>query len=299
MYKRILVPLDGSDLAEQVLPYVLFISKDLQSKIDLLQILPPGLNRRKEGANGNSTAIKENAEAYLELIRKSLAELGMAVSCSIKVGEPEQLIVEEAEKMPGTMVAMSTHGRTGVNRWLMGSITDKVLHAYNNSLLIVRPRETSRLPQEIKLKTMIVSLGGSTQSEEVLPHSIALAKPRNLKVILLRVVPIPDDYYRYAEYPLIRSDPAPHQTEQRARGYLDILALDLQRQGISCVEQRVLLGRPASVIVDIDRETPDNVVTMTTHGHSGFGRLLLGSVTNEVVRNCGSPVLVIVPQQSI
>jgi nucleotide-binding universal stress UspA family protein len=134
MYPRILAPLDGSELAEQILPYVCNLGKGLRTKIELLRVFEPVLPDLVDSAHGVyphriATSIGDQAKDYLEKIAAPLRQKGLTVSCSVDEGSPASLIVSEAEREPATLIAMSTHGRSGITRWAFGSITDKVLHA--------------------------------------------------------------------------------------------------------------------------------------------------------------------------
>jgi nucleotide-binding universal stress UspA family protein len=197
---------------------------------------------------------------------------------------------------------MSTHGRSGLSRWFLGSVTDKVLHTATNPLLVIRSEEESYSPTEVKLDTIIVPLDQSEISRQVLPHVGALCGSNRFKVILVEVTPSEGEYHRYMySRPLDASVTiytGPYEefskaAEAAAMEHLHGVKEELRGQGISRVEERLLHGNPASAIVDFARETPHNLVAMTTHGRSGVGRWALGSVTDKVVRQSGNPVLVV------
>ena len=211
----------------------------------------------------------------------------------VKEGHPASCIADEGDKEPGTLIAMSTHGYSGVTRWVMGSVTDKVLHATANPLLIVRAREQTGTPPEVRLESVIVPLDESTMAEEALPHVVHIAKALRLKVTPVRVTPTVDAYYRYAEYASGNWDSVAMQVDDQAASYLNVIRQKLLGQGVPLVEERLLHGPPAMAIVDLARETRNNLVIMTTHGRSGLGRWVLGSVADRVVQNSGDPVLVI------
>jgi len=306
MYRRILVPLDGSELAEQALPYVHSIGKGLGARIELLRVAYPVAPEALDPALG---PYQDQIAAYLEGIAAPLTEDGLAVASTIREGDPAPIIVSEAEKEPDTLIAISTHGRSGITRWLLGSITDKVLHATTNPLLIMRAREPVGAQQATPLlDTIIVPLDGSDLAEQVLPHATALAQALHLKVLLVRVTPPAEAYYRYMHYPVDPYQDPVHQAERpfvpyqnvpievdaEAVGYLGQVSRKLSPQGLtSVVAERLLHGDPAGAIVDLAQQTPNNLVAMTTHGRSGVGRWVLGSVTDRVVRHSGDPVLVI------
>lgn len=290
MYQRILVPMDGSPLAEQTLPYVRILARELQCPVELMRVFDPVPEQYADPAHGLyidqlATSFREQAEHSLEVYLASLQDLGFEVSTSAFEGHAATEIVENARRGPETLIAMSTHGRSGVSRWVLGSVTDKVLHATTCSLLILRARpestfspgmvstQTERWPTTVGIDTIVVPLDGSQVAEQALPHATALAKALQLNMQLIRV----------AESAAARGE---------AGNYLSQMGEKLRQEGLSEVREQVLEGHPASVIVDMTRESSNNLLAMTTHGRSGIGRWVLGSVTDRVVRYSGAPVLV-------
>ena len=147
-----------------------------------------------------TAGIATEAQEYLDDMATSLKEAGLDVACLVSEGNPASCIADEGDKESRTLVAMSTHGYSGITRWVLGSVTDKVLHATTNPLLIVRARGPAATPPEIRLEFVIVPLDESTLAEQALPHVVHLAKVLGLMVTPVRVTPTVDAYYRYAEY---------------------------------------------------------------------------------------------------
>ena len=283
MYKRILVPLDGSKLAEQVLPHVRSLATAFGLDLDLLSTFGPSHTYSGPNPSSYPHQVEDNFRAqsldYLHSIKSSMVDLGVPISCTVRLGEPASWIVSEAERDPNTLIAMSTHGRSGMTRWVLGSVADKVLHGTMVPLLLLRSQDEEPPTKEASLASVIVPLDGSSLAEQVLPHVVALAQAPRLSVTLVRV--------------------SSHHEEAEARDYLLKVAGKLHQQGVSSLKEVVLNGHPATAIVDIARDIPNNLVTMTTHGHSGIGRWILGSVTDRIVRQSGSPVLVVHPRVRI
>ena len=306
MYKRIVVPLDGSGLAEQVLPYVCFVAKYQQAQVELLRVVdeaPAHLLHPRYGLTGSQVwqAMLSESQDYLCQVQSGLECVGLTVSGTVLAGVPAARIVAHADMEEDTLIAMTTHGRSGIGRWAMGSVTDKVLRASRSPLLMVRSKAPAEIKQEVELKQIILPLDGSRFAEQALSHAVTLAGPRNLPVLLTGVTPMVGDYGNYMAYSLnVPSSANPHETwlahdEAAAKKYLHGVRERLLLHGVQSVEKRVLSGRPADAIVDLARETPYSVVVMTTHGRSGIGRWLLGSVADKVMRGSGSPVLVVRP----
>jgi nucleotide-binding universal stress UspA family protein len=298
MIPRILVPLDGSSLAEQVLPYVKHLGRATRAPIVLVQVLPASPSDSEENAPAASAADRPNeaprqqARVYLEGASTSLRRDGLQVTGVVAEGDPASAIVGEAEREPGTLIAMSCHGRSGITRWVAGSVTDQVLQATTTPLLIVRSQEPESLELNVYLTDLIVPLDGSDLAEQVLPLAVELAKELDLKVTLLRVTPQAEDYHHSPEFPPLSSfDDLAREVDEEAAGYLYQVAQRLLGQGAASVEERLLHGSPAPAITGYVREVPHSLTAMTTRGRSGIGRLVLGSVADQVVRESGSPVL--------
>jgi nucleotide-binding universal stress UspA family protein len=298
MYDRILVPLDGSEVAEQVLPYVKLLAGPGQVPITLLRIVEPvpydliAVAERIPTDQVNSN-LQANAQDYLEKTAASLREKGLPVVPKVLSGNAVSCIIEEGAREPGTLIAMSTHGRSGVARWAFGSVADKVIQTSTVPLLIVRAQEEPTPESQITLDKVIVPLDGSDLAEQILPHVADVAKSLNLSVILLRVTPTAGDYYRFMEYPVPELDDLPEQMDAEALNYLQEQSKRLRQQGVSKVEERLSHGPAAIEVAEFAKETPNNLVAMTTHGRSGVGRWILGSVADRVIRHSGDPVLVV------
>jgi len=305
MYDRILVPLDGSPLAEQVLPYVTRISLGLGIPIHLMQILHTVSEEMADPIHGLyrssiTQGMHDESMDYLNSVKRRTP--GADITCESYEGNVASMIIEEADKTPDSLVAMTTHGRSGVTRWLLGSITDNVLHHTKNPMLVVRGDHVGDAELNTNLDTIIVPVDGSPLAEGVLPHVAVLANALNLKVTLLRAAATADEFSAVTGYRRLDGVSGMHfqNFEEMARDagnqaidYLKGLEDTLRKQGVAEVNHRVSHGSAAHVIVEAALETPDNLVAMTTHGRSGPARWTLGSVTDRVVRHSGDPVLVI------
>ena len=305
MYTQILTPLDGSATSEQVLPYVGSLANSLSLPITLLlsvepehpsvgQILNPTLHLYETNFHRAS-----HAQAYLERRAAQLREAGLSVITKVPVKEPSAAIVEEAGNDPGALIAMASHGRSGLARWWMGSVADKVLHTADNPLLIIRsqPEVTA---DHSALERLIVPVDGSELAEQVLPHVAYLASAMKLPVELVRVTLSETEYYQAMSMdvrvlpPTLPSFQSISETlDGEAVTYLGSVKARLLREGVPSVEERVLQGLPADSIVDLASAGGTSLVAMTTHGRSGVGRMVLGSVAERVVRQSGGPVLLV------
>lgn len=295
MYTRMLIPLDGSQVAEQVLPYARFLAKELAIPVNLLQVIDPDalalLADPKQGRYVDTIVadFTERSRAYLETIAQSIP--GTSVQCVVAKGKAEEVLIEHAAVDKDSLMIMATHGRSGIQRWLLGSVADKVLHGATNHMLLIRATDQGKTAGEAALKTVVVPLDGSPLAEQVLPYVGDLARQLGLQVVLTRAYALPpamapDAYGTYTEELI-------NQLEDDTRAYLVAKVEGLKEKGIKNITSVANLGYGAEEIIKLARQTPDNLIAMCSHGRSGIRRWLLGSVTERVVRHSGDPVLII------
>jgi nucleotide-binding universal stress UspA family protein len=292
MYSKILVPLDGSERSERVLPPARSIVEALKVDVELLQVIDPNVvtafSDPEHGcyADQVGSSIRNNSINYLETIANSFPDPSK-VTCSAELGNAAEVIADKAAAHPGTIIAMSTHGRSVVQRWFLGSTADKVMHAANSPLLLVRATDDTPLGQATLLKKIVVPLDGSRLAELTLPHVVELTKNLGLEVVLVRVF----DPLSQGRMPYV--DHIGEKMREEAKAYLELKVRGLKSEGLKDVSYLLLQGNTAAKIVDITLATHDNLVAICTHCRSGIGRWVLGSVTDRVVRHSGNPVLVI------
>ena len=215
-------------------------------------------------------------------------------STSAETGAPATVIVDHAKNDPSCLIAMATHGLSGARRWLLGSVTSKVVQIAANPLLLIRPRHDFDASTPIRMKQIFVPLDGSALAEKALPHACALSKRLNLEIQLLRVYSLPMDAYVVADG-LIARGPAQYREElaKQAHDYLEGKVAGLRADGLERVLGTALEGDAASEIIDLASKTPDSLIGMSTHGRSGIGRWLLGSVAEKIIQHAHNPVLLI------
>jgi nucleotide-binding universal stress UspA family protein len=295
-----LIALDGSNLAENVLPYARVLAGALGLRIDLLSVVE-SLDFTSTTHAGHMRSVDSIVEAamragehYLQdVVAPSFAGVGVD-HCFVETGNPATIIMERAARDKGTLIGMATRGRSGVKRWLMGSVAEKVLRGADNPLLLVRGDEQGKSDGAATLKSIIVPLDGSKRAETVLPHAIELAKRLSLEIVLTRAYQIPAYAYPSGDAIYVPNiDALMTGLREETGAYLEAKVNELRANGVEKVSTIPLVGSGADEIIDLGRETPDNLIAMCTHGRSGVDRWVLGSVTEKVVRHSGDPVLVV------
>jgi len=294
MYNKILVPLDRSTLSEGVLPYVRALARAINVPVELLHV--------SDTTQLTAYPPSTHAGEYLEKVAASFSGL-TDVQRTVEQGNPAGMIVDLAAANPSTLIAMATHGYSGTKRWLLGSVAEKVLHATTNHLLLVRPAEGEGRG-EAELNTVLVPLDGSELAEKVLPTVRDLAGRLGLKIVLVRVLTSlyfgqPEAYVPMFGVNIQSQKELWAEARTAATRYLSGKVEQLSGEGITEVSSVVIdagAEGAAAGIIDLAKKTAHSLVAMSTHGRSGIGRWILGSVAERVVRHSSGPVLVIRPQ---
>lgn len=310
--------LDGSPLGYGALPFATSIAQAADAAIELVCVLDPSSDRRVVGHEAAGRAGQEAAGArtdprwsisgapgpaymsayspeseyepraeetgvkkWLEDVASGLRERAkVPVETTAAVGNAAEELVAIASRYrhADAILAMATHGRSGLSRGVLGSVTDRVMREATIPVMVVHAAE---VPEQETWKPgrIVLPLDGSALSEEALPHAVDLANLFKVPVLLLRVV---------------LADTGDPQGE--ARGYLERTSRQLELLGVQ-TESQLRPGDPAEEILGITENTPSTIAVMSTHGLSGIKRLVIGSVTDRVVTKASVPVLVVRPDQ--
>jgi nucleotide-binding universal stress UspA family protein len=239
---------------------------------------------------------QEETEAYgyLQRVTDRLVASGLTVQSRVVVGDAAAEILTTGRQASVDLIALATHGRSGLRRWVYGSVAEKVLHITHTPLLLIRPTEEQPAPPS-GLTHVVIALDGSPVAETALPLAEALARRCSVPLVLFRVVEI---------LPLTFVDPMSmaggnYQAildglEQAAQDYLNQVAAPLRRNDLA-VEITTPMGGPAEKIVRYTHEHPGSLVVMATHGRTGMTEVVLGSVARRVVLQGNTPTLVVRP----
>ena len=298
MYTKILVPLDGSAVAEQVLPYVRTLAGGLKIPVELMGVVDMAQfdsHIAAEKGRYLDTLIEDSVRCsreYLKGVAQTFPDAN--VSFAVEKGGAAEVIIAKAGADNETLITMATHGRSGIDRWLLGSVAEKVLRGSANPLLLVRAKAEAKAAGGATLKSIVVPLDGSELAESVLPAVLEMAKKLNLKIVLFRACNVPYSVFGGVREHIAIVDELLGGIKAEARAYLEKKTEELKKQGAK-VSYVLEQGTSADQIISLGRKTPDNLIAMCTHGWSGVKGWVLGSITETVVRHSGDPVLVIRP----
>jgi nucleotide-binding universal stress UspA family protein len=189
------------------------------------------------------------------------------------------------------MVAMATHGRSGLRRWALGSVAETVLHTIPAPLLLIRAQASTSIPPTT-YRTIVVPLDGSPLAEQALGQVLPLVKATGATLLLVAVAPPPDDGENAGATELAWVAAAHREETTRLTDYLAQVAARLQPTQLD-VQTRLLHGHPAEEILRLSDEVDADLIAMSTHGRSSIQRFWLGSVALKVVQSAYRPVLLI------
>ena len=294
MYEKILVPLDGSELAQIALPYAEKLAGKVGSQITLIYVSgsidDQYHHMHQFYLQKIAEATRQAAETYIENPEVKAIKLETV----ILLGDPAKQIVDYADKEGIGLIIMSTHGRSGIKRWAMGSVADKVLRATKQPLALIRAKHTRPdAPDKNILSKILVTLDGSKQSEAVIPCIEELASKLKADVTLLQVV-APDYHISTTGEPEygVYAEKHAETIQALAREYLENIAAQLKQRGVNA-KPEVMFGTAAETIIKFADAIAADMVALSTHGRSGVSRWALGSVAERVLRAGDTPLLLV------
>lgn len=300
-YRRILVPLDGSDIATSAISVAKVLGRLFNSELTLITVLPekapqPQTVRLPETAGRNNlrtenTGIQRRAASYLRYVADELNDAGLRTSLQFPINSDVATeIVLTARDTRSQMIVMATRGRSGLTIGLLSSVTDRVIHSSSIPVLIVPRFRDAWMPEVV-----VVPLDGSELSEKSLPHVESICREAGASIVLLRTVTIPTNYGRDPYGGLPTALLGTEKEEALARQYLDMVATRLRARGFK-VEVKIRIGHPRTQVTQFAQDIPCVLLVITTRGASGLTRWPVGSIADAVIRTSGVPVLVIPPE---
>ena len=303
-FSTVVVPLDGSELAETALPYAVELARLFGAGVVLVRVLEE--MRPLYDARRREVVWLDPANPRLNLLSPELLEpvVGRAEAAGIRavpivrLGDPRVEIIREAAEQPAPLIVLASHGRGGVGRVVLGSTTTRVLQMASMPVLVVRARDRADQADRIAFAHVVVPLDGSVLAEQALPVAAELARRSGATLDLVRVAEtyrdeLPDMPPSVLISPSYRSIVEQFaELEREAGAYLDEAANRLAGEDVAATTE-VLSGDPARLLLSYaDRAHPDLIV-MTSHGRGGLARWFFGSVADKLLTASRVPLLVV------
>lgn len=303
MLRSLLVPLDGSDLSEWSLPLATKVARATGAQLHLARV-----HERYEPEHliGNSSFQWEGLDLeeydgrhriheseYLTTVTERLDGDGVVVDARLLDGDPAERLAGYADEVHSDLIVITSHGRSGLRRAWLGSVTDAIIRTTHRPLLILHPGEKRALEAgNLEIRHIVVPLDGSTASEAVLGPARDLARAAGAQITLLHVISDPAVFG--PRIMTFRPDRVGAELD-RVLSYLEDLAEELRDAGVDTTVYANKGNRPASAIAHMARELDADVIALATHGYGGMKRTVLGSVTDKLLRTTHVPLLVVRP----
>ena len=299
MFRKLVVPLDVSALAERALPYAVRLARAEHGRLILMKAALASPPARLDGADWEASQLDavRDAEAYLQGVAYTIE--GLPVQIAVPYGRAADTILKTVLEVEADAVVMATHGRTGPAHLLYGSVTEAVLSRSSVPVLVVqvRPGEAPEVPFEPAAARLLVPLDGSSFDEPALRAAVQALGAWGEITLVSVVEPAHhverDEYGRVIAY----LDQQEEARTREARDYLSTIAQDL-RQQVPPIRTNVdvRIGDPAQGIAMAALAAGADLIVMATHGRTGIRRALMGSVAGAVLQAGSTPVLLIHPQ---
>lgn len=301
MFDTILVPLDGSQLAECVLPYTVAIARSFDAEITLLRML-------EKNQAGNSSQLfdlvnwqinKTRAVLYLEKIRARFQEAKIRARTTVMEGLIGEGITEFAQNQGVKLIILSSHGRNGLTQWGISSVAQKIILSAQTSLLIIRAHQYGTHVGELKetsvCQRILVPMDGSHRAEYVLPVITQLANFHKSQIHLVQVIQTPEMARQMppARADIDLSNQFVARNLEEAGRYLEQLKSRSYLEGIA-VQTHLLTSDNAAVVLHqlVEQEQIDMVV-LSAHGYSGNHQWPYGSMVNNFILYGKVPLLIV------
>ena len=299
MYKSIMVPLDGSSFAEEALPLAHLLGRTIGAELHLVHVVPPSPDfafKTPEEDLAWTAFAREKATAYLAAHADAAKAAGVSALTTVVEGHVADSLRAYEGKAGVDLTLLTTHGRGGVSRWWIGSVTDDLLRSGASDLLLVRPWDETeeRDPRTSRFERIVVPLDGSEVAKAALKPATQLADGFGSELILVRVVPSPVELTSIYGVPGVELRGEGHHARmEEARS--DLKAVAGRIKGPKVDGRVIESGGAAEGIVEAARELGADLIAMASHGREGLERAFLGSVADKVLRSTTRPVLIVRP----
>jgi nucleotide-binding universal stress UspA family protein len=302
MFLKILVPLDGSEVAECVLPHVQALASGSNNAVvSFIYVVAP-LDTPMIDTKYKNKIEAEAKKAAGDYLKKLISRSGLKekATANVVIGKVADTIADYAYKNKLDLIVMATHGRSGVSRWFYGSVADKVVHEAKTPVWLVKADSCHKASYALNRKLRIlIPLDGSEVAESVLKQLREINKqfPKNKQdIILTRVCEIFSPPVGYPP-PLSMSWEESLAYEKKrcmaiCQDYLSRIQDKLTASGIK-TRTEVPEGNPAEVLIDYINKNSIDLVILSTHGRTGFSKWAFGSIAEKVLKGSESPVLLI------
>ena len=299
----IVVPLDGSALAEQALQPAYYLAHRLHAAVEIVHVYEPTLKvRYASGAPPIDTRfdaeLRQAAVAYLDAIfEREVEAADMTVSTKLLEGPVVKTLAAHVAALDRPLVVMTTHGRSGIGRALVGSVAEWLVRSATVPVLAIRARTASEPAIASRFGRVLVPIAGAEFGTHIVERTAGIFGTSEVEYVLFHAV-LPVPILNAADPAIIPSLVDMDAEKKAANDLLADLSEPLRARGARVTTLIVIDANPASAIRAAASDTNADVISMATHGHRGVKRLVLGSVADSVLRHATVPLLLVRPSRS-
>jgi len=295
MYDKILVPLDGSELAEVTLWYAARLAGRLHAALTLVYVSSPDELTSPHMHECYLRDVLARVKADADKIAAETKGGEITVDYKILKGDSAEEIIDYADKAKIDLIILSTQGKSGIKRWPLGNVANKVIGATRKQVLLIRAKGAKSDVYKDRLVKVLVPVDGSRESESILKFVSYLAAELDLEITLFHMW-----VREMVQYPGKETISREQKLIKRANVYVEKLGARLKEQGlrVKAVFNDVLPSEEAAEIIKLSEEGKFSMVAMATHGRSGVGRWVFGSNANKVLNEGSTPLLLVRPAKS-
>lgn len=297
-YQSIVLPLDGSLLAEQAIPLAQTIAERARAKLKLVLVHEPNVFMEPGPVYTKVELAMQKADReYLKSVTARVRQrLGRSVSSAVLQGIPvAQTLATYTRELGADLVVMTTHGRGGLRRAWLGSVTDQLVRSSEIPVLVLRAREEGVAEPATELREILVPLDGSPLAEAALTPAAELARLWDAEISLVQVVRPIILTGPHLTFPSGYSEQVTAIRRELARDYIRDVAERLRETGVKANGIAVIGGSVPETLIDLATPERTSLMVVATHGRGGMKRLVLGSVADKLVRGAQVPLLVVKP----
>lgn len=285
MYERILLPVADSDSVTEIHSHAAALARETGATVQVLFVADTTRDSVTVVNADVVDALEREGETIVDDVADAIASMGVDYGTDVVQGSPAETIVEYADRYDYDLIVMPTHARSGLSRYLLGSVTEKVVRLSSVPVLTARLREDDRL--SFPYDTVLVPTDGSDAALHAAEHGLALAAALDATIHVLSVAD------ETSLGPDVRSVLSADELERPAREAVEAVAAAAEDYDIPAVHTHVEGGSPADTITAAIDDHDVDVVVMGTTGRRGVDRILLGSVAEQTVRTSPVPVITV------
>jgi len=298
MYQALMVPLDGSEFGRHAIPWALAIAEPASARVDLVHVLTPPYD---VGVEGDKLALAEAIDNQRTATEQRLRDLanrlsigtGVRFSSAVVEGNTADALLRYADETAIDLIVMTTHGRGGLARAVLGSISDKIVRRSRRPVLLARPhRHVAEERDLAAVSDVLVPLDGTVTSEAILAHALEVCRLTGASCTFLHVI-VPELLLTGVAVPGVLADQRATVAEEHgADAYLATQADRFGEDDVPVTTAALRHAEVADGILEYCAAHPVSLIAMATRGTRGVERAMLGSTMDALLHKTHLPLLV-------